>query len=226
MIFDKVIRYTSGMSFGKTVYFVRHGQSEANIGSVFQPLDSPLTPEGREQARKIAERASRIPFDALICSPLVRTKQTSEFITERTGKEPEHSELFVEWIKPTGLGGESRSDPAARKLWEEWGESLHTPGLRVADGENFDDLIVRTDRALGFLEERPEERILVVTHAQFLRNLFARVLLGNSLTGEAFKEFRSKLEMENTGLSVLKYGKRSSGTGWYVWVYNDHAHLG
>jgi broad specificity phosphatase PhoE len=38
------------MGVQKIVYFVRHGESEGNVLSVFQSSDSPLSEKGRKQA--------------------------------------------------------------------------------------------------------------------------------------------------------------------------------
>jgi broad specificity phosphatase PhoE len=210
----------------KIVYFVRHGQSEGNITPVFQTLDSPLSEKGREQAKLIAGRVSKLSFETLISSPLPRTKDTAEAISAATGKDIEYSELFVERVKPTALGGKSYDDPEADKLWQAWEESLYTPGVRAEDGENFDDLIERADKALKFLNERSEQTLVVVTHGFFLRTIVARVLLGDTLTPESFRKLQSSMEMENTGITVLRDGERYEGTSWMVWIYNDHAHLG
>jgi broad specificity phosphatase PhoE len=210
----------------KVVYFVRHGQSLGNISPEFQRLDSPLSEEGLEQAEKIADRLTRITFDGLICSPLVRTKQTCAAITAKTHIEPLYSNLFVERIKPTGLEGKPHTDEEARAIWKDWNESLYVPGARVGDGENYDDQIVRADAALQFLEQRPEQALVVVTHGYFLKTLFARALLGGTLTPDNFRELQTHAETENTGISVLKCGDRFLGKAWYMWTYNDHAHLG
>ena len=210
----------------KTVYFVRHGQSIGNITPEFQRLDSPLSEKGLEQAEKIADRITRIAFDALICSPLERTKQTCAAITAKTNVEPIYSDLFVERIKPTGLEGKTHADEEASKIWKEWNKSLYTPGMRVGDGENFDDHVARADAALAYLEERPEQALVVVTHGYFLRTILARVLLQHTLTGENFREIQTHAEMENTGITVIKRGERFVGTSWYLWTYDDHAHLG
>jgi broad specificity phosphatase PhoE len=212
----------------KIVYFIRHGQSEGNITPVFQTLDSPLSEAGRAQAAVMAERIAKLSFEKLIASPLPRTRDTAEAITKVTGKVPEYSELFVERVKPTRLGGKSYEDKEADVLWTEWEKSLYTSGMRVEDGENFDDLLARADKALEYLEAKTENTLVVVTHGFFLRTLIARVLLGNALTGEAHKNFQSKVSMENTGISVLKYGEAYEGgnTMWRLWIYNDHAHLG
>ena len=209
----------------KIVYLVRHGQSEANISPVFQPPESPLTETGKKQAKRIAERMSKLDFGILISSPLVRAKETSGAIASATGKKPEYSDLFVERIKPTSVSGKPHSDEEASNLWDEWERSLYTPDLRVEDGENFDDLIARADKALNFLKSKKEREIVVVTHGFFLRAVIARVVMSGSLTPEGFKSFLAHIYTENTGLSVLTYGETSNGAAWRLWIYNDHAHL-
>lgn len=210
----------------KVVYLVRHGQSKANTRPVFQPPDSPLTETGLAQARRLGERAAKLKFDALIASPLTRARQTAETIGEMTGHTPEFSELFVERRKPEAIMGKSHANLPALRMWKRWEDSLYRPGLRVEDGENFDDLAGRTDRALEHLYTRPEKRILVVTHALFLRDLVARVVMGDALTGEVLKRFRYKTMMENTSLTALVYGRHLDGMEWRLWTFNDHSHLG
>ncbi len=210
----------------KIVYFVRHGQSEGNASAVFQSLDSPLSKIGKEQAGKIAERVSRLSFETLIASPLTRARETAEIIAKITGKQPEYSELFVERIKPTNLSGKPHSDKTARKLWVEWEKSLYTPKLHIEDGENFNSLILRADKAINFLATRLEKKLVVVTHGYFIRTIIARIILGNALTPEAFKNLQSKMSSENTGLTVITYEKTPDCIAWRLWTYNDHSHLG
>lgn len=215
------------MEIKKVVYFVRHGQSDDNVAPVFQSPNSPLSAKGREQAERIAERVSNISFEALIASPFRRAKETAEAIARLTNKISEFSDLFVERIKPAGINGKPYNDPEADTLWREWVKSLYTPGMRVADGENFDDLLMRADKALALLQERPEQSIVVVTHGYFLRAIVARVLLGNLFSGGTFRNFQKVVEMENTGLTVLRYHAAFEEEAcWRLWVYNDHAHLG
>lgn len=128
----------------------------------------------------------------------------------------------MERVKPSSLNGKSREEEKAATLWNEWEISLYTPGMRVEDGENFDDLVARADHALDFLKNRKEEKFVVVTHGYFLRMIVARVVLGETFNPVVFKHFQSKISMENTGLSVLKYRNHS----WRLWIFNDHAHLG
>lgn len=211
----------------KIVYFVRHGKSEGNATPIFQSPSSPLSEEGEKQAELIAKRVSKLSFETLIASPFERTKQTAEAITHATGKKAEYSDLFVETLKPTSVDGKPYTDKHASMLWREWEKSLHAPNLRVEDGENFDDLVARADKALAFLKERNEKSIVVVTHAHFLRTIIARVLLGDLLSEKAFERFQKVAKMKNTGLTVLKYqGEFEEEPTWRLWIYNDHTHLG
>ena len=118
-------------------------------------------------------------------------------------------------------------DWVANKLWREWQKSLYTSGARAEDGENFDDLLTRSDKALTFLSDRSESSLVVVTHGYFLRTIVARVMLGSTLSGEAFRQFQKAAATENTGLTVLRYhGGFEEEPSWRLWIYNDHSHLG
>jgi probable phosphoglycerate mutase len=214
------------MNIEKIVYFVRHAQSEDNAAPVFQAPDSPLSETGRRQAQLIARRLSKLPFDALIASPLRRAKETADIIAEALGREPEYSDLFVERIRTARIDGKPYSDQEANALWRDWQKNFYVPGIRMADGESFDDLIKRADAALSFLKNRAERSLAVVTHGYFVRTIVARVLLGDLLPGEVFKRFQQMTSMENTGLTVLRYhGAFEEEPCWRLWTHNDHAHL-
>ena len=68
----------------KTVYFMRHGQTDWNIGRRLQgQMDVPLNEAGRAQAREAAERFAAAPlrFDLVISSPLDRAVETAVLAT-------------------------------------------------------------------------------------------------------------------------------------------------
>ena len=74
----------------KTIYFVRHGESTANIGfPTYQGEASDLTEKGIEQAKFIAMRCKKLRVDALLASTANRAKQTAEYIGKEIGKEIE-----------------------------------------------------------------------------------------------------------------------------------------
>ena len=169
---------------------------------------------------------SHLSFDALLASPYQRAKETADAIGKITGKAPEFVELFTERVKPTSINGKPYTDAQAQRTWRAWEHSLYTPGMRVEDGENYDDLITRAEKALALLTDRAEPSIVVVTHGYFLRTIVARVILGEALSGDTCKHFHTVASMENTGLTVLRYqGGVDEGPCWRLWIYNDHAHL-
>jgi broad specificity phosphatase PhoE len=73
----------------KTVYFVRHGQSEGNVGMYFQGEKSPLTEFGRKQAAFVARRCKGLKIDAIISSSMERAQETAGIISNelKTGFE-------------------------------------------------------------------------------------------------------------------------------------------
>jgi broad specificity phosphatase PhoE len=74
------------------LYFVRHGESQANVDGVFAGIGrpAPLTRLGREQAL-LAGRAivdMRITIDHVVSSPLERARETAEIIAGSLGINP------------------------------------------------------------------------------------------------------------------------------------------
>lgn len=63
-----------------TIYFVRHGQSLANINDLVGVSSSPLSQLGREQAEKLKENLSGINFSAVYSSGFERAKETAAIL--------------------------------------------------------------------------------------------------------------------------------------------------
>jgi probable phosphoglycerate mutase len=111
------------------VVLVRHGASAAAVpGRPFDLLDGhadpPLSPEGREQARAVAERLRGEPIDALFTTPLQRTAETAAPLAEATGLEPAVVPELREVMLGDWEGGElriraSQGDPMFLRIIEE-----------------------------------------------------------------------------------------------------------
>ena len=130
---------------------IRHGASAAlEPGETFELVeghgDPPLAPEGREQARAVAERLHGEPLRALFVTPLQRTHQTAEPLAGATGLKPQVIEDLREVHLGDWEGGEYRRrmherDPVAmRALMEErWdvipgAETMESLAARVGAG--------------------------------------------------------------------------------------------
>ena len=73
---------------GKSIYFVRHGQSEWNVlNKICGKTDVPLTEKGFEQAKETANIiiGSKIKIDEIRYSPLLRAKDTALEISKIIG---------------------------------------------------------------------------------------------------------------------------------------------
>ncbi len=209
----------------KTIYLVRHGESEGNVGAHYQDEFSPLTENGREQAHIVAKRAAKLTLDAVVASTMVRAQQTAEEIVKETGITIESSPLFVERRRPSVQLRNQKDSPESVAAEAGIIVSSGTPGKWYSDEENFDDLKTRAGEALAFLENHPCDSILVVTHGTFLRNLIARMLFGDRLTGPECIAVLEHFVASNTGITVLTYDS-ARRTPWWLLTWNDHAHLG
>lgn len=206
----------------KTIYLVRHGESEGNVGPIRQSDDSPLTERGREQARFIAGRIAKLAPDVLMSSTFVRAKETAAIIAEHYPISLEESELFGERRRPSIQLNRPKDDAEALAAEQAMIRHFTKEGYRHSDEENFDDLKQRGLEALTFLQNRPEQSIAAVTHGLFMRILLACAVFGESLTAPDCNHFIRAFQMENTGLTVLSCDDQGR---WYVRTWNDHAHL-
>lgn len=145
----------------KTVYFVRHGQSQANADGLLAGArtDSPLTELGKSQAKTAAKRLIGKQIDVVVSSPLERANHTAQIIAEGLGYKGEiHvSPLFTErdFGSATGL---SRAE--ARILLDNDGAT----GV-----ESIPEFEGRVKEALQLLVKLPATHILLVGHNAFGR---------------------------------------------------------
>lgn len=81
---------------------MRHGESFANVNNIISEdmNQYPLTERGVEQILFSAEQLKGLAFDGIVCSPLLRTKQTARTVGEVIGlKATENNK-----IRESGLG--------------------------------------------------------------------------------------------------------------------------
>lgn len=65
------------------IYITRHGQTDWNVQKrIMGKIDEPLNKTGIEQANITKDNLTGIDIDLIICSPLLRAKQTAQIINE------------------------------------------------------------------------------------------------------------------------------------------------
>lgn len=214
----------------KTIYFVRHGESENNATHKYNSIDTPLSKRGEQQAEIIAERCSKLSAEIIIASDMLRAQQTAKTIASRTGLSIETNKCFRERVSATSILGKSRDDVEAAAAMKMIEENFHVPEWRYEDGENFEGLKQRALEGLDHVAQRPESNIIVVSHGYFMYVVVAAVMFGRDLTSHECKHVIESLgELENTALTVVKHRRTStseSRSPWRLIVWNDHAHLG
>lgn len=140
------------------IYFVRHGESEANVRGVFagQKEDSVLTEKGKEQAETTAReiRNINLKIDKIVSSPLKRALETARIVAEEIGFSP--SDIVID----------------SRIIEYDMGSLTGTPLHKISsvalvsaqNAENTDDFRNRVYSCVKELSELPEN-ILLVSHA-------------------------------------------------------------
>lgn len=81
------------------LYFVRHGQSEANLLNEFsnRGYKNGLTALGREQAHQLADRLKPDSLSYIYSSPLMRAVQTAEILSNELDLEFETKDALREY---------------------------------------------------------------------------------------------------------------------------------
>jgi len=81
------------------LYFIRHGESEANLLREFSNSGTkhPLTPRGIEQARAVAHSLADLQFAAIYSSPVLRAVQTAQILAESFPAPLTITEALREW---------------------------------------------------------------------------------------------------------------------------------
>ncbi len=64
------------------IYLARHGKSVSNVRQIMdgQIINAPLSEEGKEYLKDVAEQIKNIKFDAIFASDLIRAVETAEIL--------------------------------------------------------------------------------------------------------------------------------------------------
>jgi len=208
----------------KRVYFVRHGETNGNLGGFWQGPEEPLNEKGRHQANVVATRAQNIDIDRLLSSTMTRAQQTAETISSATKLEIEFFDLFREQKDPTCVLGDNKGgekDEIIERCTQERREHYMDPVWHFDDEENPTEFIARVREAMNFLSRRSEENIMVVSHGNFIRYFAGLVIVGEANPIEAAKRFKSSFTTSNTGITICTF---EDGV-WSLLTWNDHAHF-
>jgi broad specificity phosphatase PhoE len=141
------------------IYFVRHGQSEANANGIVADSTPGLTEAGIEQALKTGSELVNHGITLIVCSPYLRAQQTAEIIAGEIGVGIESIKIMDE-LRERGLGEKEAKPKVNENEWFFMADDEYGIEPRA-------DLLRRMIVALKkIIEHKPAKgNILIVGHA-------------------------------------------------------------
>jgi len=199
------------------ILLIRHGQSEPYRPAVPFPLvdghaDPALTPNGHEQAQRLADRLATAGIDAIYVSTLRRTAQTAAPLAGRLGLAPQVEPELREVHLGDWEGGEYRQrvaerDPIVRQVFEQERWDV------IPGAESTPSLAARVRAAIDRLAAgHAGHRVAIFTHGGVIGQALA---LASGSRPFAF------LSADNGSISRLVVVEKR----WIVRGFNDTAHL-
>jgi probable phosphoglycerate mutase len=210
-----MVEARAGRRAGTRVILVRHGETAWNVeGRLQGDADSPLTAAGEAQARALAERFAREPFDVLYSSDLGRARQTAEAVSARTGQ----AIRLHAGLRERGLGvfqGLCRAEVEARHP-DEWRRLLGGDwDFAPPGGESTRGSVARFVTAVTEIADaHAGETVAMVTHGGVLGGFLREVVGIREDHPRRYRRF-------NASWNVFA---REEGR-WYLHTWGDVSHL-
>jgi broad specificity phosphatase PhoE len=214
-----------------TLYFVRHGESVANLsdrnGSKRPDDADRLSEQGWEQARSLGRRLQGEGLELIVASPMRRAQETAQGIAEVLELPIETDEDLYE----------VRQSDAFYASSPDYGDTGTLRWMPVADpdhaepgAESFNDIAGRVRRVMERLAEvASERRVVAVSHHNFLHHFLGVVLFGEDFAPWMMPGLH-QAGHANTGITIFEKvaHRQMDGVdlpGWVLRTWNDRAHL-
>jgi probable phosphoglycerate mutase len=194
---------------------IRHGQTELNRGPFFQgQIDVPLNVTGLAQAERLARRLGGERLDAVVCSDLLRARQTAAPASVQLALDavPEAALREQRFGLFEGLSFDEVAErfPEAFAAWQR-----HEAAYAVPGGESVERFHARVVAAVRAVAARhPGRRVAVVTHGGVL-DMVWRTVRGQPLDGPR------ECPIPNAALNRL----RLVGDAIEILAWGDDAHV-
>lgn len=198
----------------KTIWLIRHGETEANREERFRGREEiPLSPAGITQAGELQRRLADLPPPLVVySSPLGRARRTAELAFPHI---PPRIDERIHNLDLGRWGGRPKAAIAAAEpeAWRRWitePETMTFPG-----GESLPDLYARVVEFAAELAGPAPERVAVVSHRSVLKALLA-VCMGLR------ERYFWKFHLDNASLSEVIF---TPERGFTLRRLNDTTHL-
>jgi len=159
----------------RTIYVIRHGSTALNEAGRSRGWSNvELSPEGREEVKRLGSKLARSNIKVIFHSDLDRATDTARAVADATGAKSYGTRL----LRPWNLGdftGRSSSEvhPKITRMAEEH------PGVTLKNGESFENFKQRAFKGLHFaLANSDGLPLALVTHHRVERLLQAWAAMG------------------------------------------------
>ena len=215
---NRLVGWSHDLGSPTTLLLLRHGETKHTRAKRFSGsggLDPSLSDEGRAQAVASAARLRQLgDVDAVVASPLVRTRETADVVAAALGLDVRVEDgvaecAFGDWEGLTFAEVQAQ-DPVALERW------LASTAVAPPGGESFDELSSRVGRARDRLIARyPGQTVVVVTHVSPIKTLVRLAL-------DAPARAIYRMELKPASLTELAYFADGNVS---LRSFNDVAHL-
>lgn len=185
------------------IYLVRHGETDWNIKGIIQgQTNIPLNKTGEIQARECGEYFKNKPIDAIISSPLMRAKKTTQLINQTLNLRI----IYEDRLKERYFGiAEGKSKVELIKKFPQQIYPSQEPRLAL----NKRAMIALNDIVRAY----PNQNVLVIAHGAVINSILASV--SNHTVGSRITT------LKNGSLSILNINEPN----WLIESVNQTTHL-
>jgi broad specificity phosphatase PhoE len=194
------------------LFLTRHAKTAYSAeGIETGQLDIPLSDDGVQQAKLLADRFANNPLTAIYSSTLERSRKTAEIIASRheipVESKPELQERCYGDFEDEHVSVIRDHLRDQEINWSEW---------NPPNGETRAEAVVRARPIVeGLCEQHLDDQILIVAHSGLNKGLLVSFISNDARYGH-------RVAQDITCVNELKY---RSGGRWRLQTLNDTSHL-
>jgi broad specificity phosphatase PhoE len=158
------------------IYLIRHGQTTGDIEDRFGgDYDDHLTELGKEQAKKLAEKLTKLNIEKIFYSPRIRARETADIIIEKTKVPSEVDGNLRERNSYGILTGMVKK--IAKEKSPNLVEKLKDPKATIEGAEDYEMFKKRVVNFYDQIVKAPFNTIGTITHGGVI-SCFLREIIG------------------------------------------------
>ena len=206
------------------VWWIRHGESNSNVGERTASAAAPiLTERGWQEARRVPLAFEHAP-DLLVTSSYIRTKQTASPLLEQFPQIPQQEWTIQEFTELSFAHRNNTAPQERAPIIREYWETLDPQHHDGEGAESFEDLVNRVDSALRAMDTL-EGFTAVFSHGLFMRVLLWRMLTGpQAVNSRAMRQYRAF--HQGTWIPNCAIVRMEQLSGHWYFTAPDVTHLG